>query len=809
MRVSFTPHVFIVMDLPPQQHVQFISMVKRRVKAARRRDRGVDTTVDEPIGPKADHSSEGLTGLEDLREKLAVLPTHAVFDLDDTVWEGDVEFCYGPPFKYQGGIVYSKGSPSLTLFKDIPVIMSWLVRHGVEIAYASKTAEPRWATQVLDLIHPIQDQPGLSLKRVSAGEGWGWQNKQKHMREIRATTGLSYEECVFFDNLYSNCDDVSKLGTTCGYCPQGMTITVFIDTMLKFSDKMTGSSAGNSFYSTITASTTEMSGESLAKIKAEETLRRKRYFQIMLGPLVVFTTVAVLMLKPSDSVTPPVVFYDCFLAPIDWFYWHPFLMLVGTVPIATSAVLIKKIGGYFNTKTHGFLLLITLSMVVGGLYVIYTNKEMHHKHHLQTWHSWIGVTAAAMLAGVACGGFLGLDPDCKIRTSLTTEAYLRMGHRYAGKVTLMLAYVACITGWILSPTMDVSSPCQESQSGGSSDSEDGGPSPLVGYIVKPRKDHLLQRRYFPSKIGGAPAWLDPELLPSDQLSCDSCAKPMTFLAQLYAPGETPASFHRTIYVFACPCCPGSFIALRSQLPRDNAYYPPVPASEDDTTVTDELVSSRSCSLCGLPRDVAECDGQGVHVACRRRLESRWKLKVNEFSLFIEECDEEMTESGSDVLATDLVGDEGHLLEEYEQKDEDELMDDSEVAAFDELCPEIDADDEAHREFEILAKANPGHVVYYCRGGEPVWMSSLGKAPATPTPCERCGAPREFEFQIQPQLVYKASCDFDFGVVAVYTCSADCEIKGYAKEFVAVQNEPEEWVKTAKQEVVDIPVSSSR
>ncbi|KAF4755301.1 hypothetical protein FOZ63_021946, partial [Perkinsus olseni] len=73
------------------------SMVKRRVKSARRRDKNVD------VGSMTSHAKaesttrddqENLSGLEDLRERLAVLPTHVVFDLDDTVWEGDVEFCY-------------------------------------------------------------------------------------------------------------------------------------------------------------------------------------------------------------------------------------------------------------------------------------------------------------------------------------------------------------------------------------------------------------------------------------------------------------------------------------------------------------------------------------------------------------------------------------------------------------------------------------------------------------------------------------------------------------------------------------------
>ncbi|EER16055.1 programmed cell death 2, putative [Perkinsus marinus ATCC 50983] len=357
-------------------------------------------------------------------------------------------------------------------------------------------------------------------------------------------------------------------------------------------------------------------------------------------------------------------------------------------------------------------------------------------------------------------------------------------------------------------TMDVSSPRNGSKSDASSATEDG-PTPLVGYTVKPRQDHLLQRRYFPSKIGGSPAWLDPELLPAGDLTCDNCDQPLTFLAQVYSPGENDAAFHRTIYVFACRSCPGSFRALRSQLPWNNAYYAPIPASEDDTAVDDDLITSRSCSLCGLPRDVAECDGQGVHVACRKGLESRWKLQIDEFGLSIDECDEEMTDSEGDVSESDLVGDESHLLEEYQRKDE--MMDDSEVEAFQELCPEIDADDEAHKDFEMLAKANPGHVIYYCRGGEPMWLTSMGKQPSMPTRCQLCGAPREFEFQIQPQLVYKASCDFDFGVVVVYTCSADCAIQGYAREFTAVQDEPEEWLAAnqERQEVAEIPVSSRR
>ena len=39
-----------------------------------------------------------------------------------------------------------------------------------------------------------------------------------------------------------------------------------------------------------------------------------------------------------------------------WFSWHPFMMMVGFVVFAGNAVLLKKIGGYENTKMHGMLM---------------------------------------------------------------------------------------------------------------------------------------------------------------------------------------------------------------------------------------------------------------------------------------------------------------------------------------------------------------------------------------------------------------------------------------------------------------------
>ena len=116
----------------------------------------------------------------------------------------------------------------------------------------------------------------------------------------------------------------------------------------------------------------------------------------------------------------------------------------------------------------------------------------------------------------------------------------------------------------------------------------------------------LSSRFFPSKVGGSPAWLCPEILPD--LSCPVCLSRarMTFLCQIYAPLESSSStFHRTVFVFLCrsPEChvqeegrPLPFRVFRSQLPRDNAYYPREPPVEQESWRTD-LRTEKYTTLC--------------------------------------------------------------------------------------------------------------------------------------------------------------------------------------------------------------------
>ena len=108
----------------------------------------------------------------------------------------------------------------------------------------------------------------------------------------------------------------------------------------------------------------------------------------------------------------------------------------------------------------------------------------------------------------------------------------------------------------------------------------------IGLVEAPVVPEALNPEFFPSKVGGDPAWLDPKNLPSDaDLRCqakvrgETCGQRLSFLLQVYAPisDGPPEAFHRSIFLFVCSnvlCCgkQGSVRAFRSQLPRENPYY---------------------------------------------------------------------------------------------------------------------------------------------------------------------------------------------------------------------------------------------
>ena len=102
----------------------------------------------------------------------------------------------------------------------------------------------------------------------------------------------------------------------------------------------------------------------------------------------------------------------------------------------------------------------------------------------------------------------------------------------------------------------------------------------LGFVERVENPVVLTSPFFPSKVGGKPAWLALTGLPT-QILCRNCEKPLIFLLQVYVPSEDEKSpsYHRTVFVFCCrngACyksnCNKSFAAFRCQLARENNFY---------------------------------------------------------------------------------------------------------------------------------------------------------------------------------------------------------------------------------------------
>ena len=151
----------------------------------------------------------------------------------------------------------------------------------------------------------------------------------------------------------------------------------------------------------------------------------------------------------------------------------------------------------------------------------------------------------------------------------------------------------------------------------------------------------LTSPYYPSKVGGKVAWLDPVNLPtSEQLKCKKCSKPCVLLLQIYAPlSDSPETFHRSVFVFVCldsKCHTTSsnepFRVFRSSLPQMNPYYHDPPDDDEESDDKDRMQSpaidtqanvAPVCFVCGgwAPQKCGSC--QKVHYCSRDHQKSDW------------------------------------------------------------------------------------------------------------------------------------------------------------------------------------------
>ncbi|KAH8394626.1 hypothetical protein KR222_000301, partial [Zaprionus bogoriensis] len=341
----------------------------------------------------------------------------------------------------------------------------------------------------------------------------------------------------------------------------------------------------------------------------------------------------------------------------------------------------------------------------------------------------------------------------------------------------------------------------------------------LGYAEEPDDPGWLSNRYFPSKLGGRPAWLELEALPTtSQLQCKKCQAPQTFLCQLYAAYEEVFNFHRTIYVFVCrnaacqqPNNAENFTVLRSQLPLKNKFYSEVEPTEEGDPLPAIPSPRKLCAACGCfaRHACSRCKVANYCSAVHQR--AHWpqhkphcgsstakpeaatqplpELEFPEYEIVMER-----DPSGE---KTEAAGkDEQACLAEYEELSASgkagELHDVSEKELDKYFGNAAAAEDKVFQQFKRVTDVEPEQIIRYKRAGEPLWIASVtdtveSQLKALPK-CPKCDGPRQFEFQIMPQMLVPLTDEhLDWGILAVYTCTRSCPIEGYVEEHLIKQD----------------------
>lgn len=323
----------------------------------------------------------------------------------------------------------------------------------------------------------------------------------------------------------------------------------------------------------------------------------------------------------------------------------------------------------------------------------------------------------------------------------------------------------------------------------------------------------VESRLFPSKVGGKPAWLNLEKLPSpEKLQCRKCQNTMIFLCQLYAPYEEDIqesfddylnNFHRTVFVFICrnhECSErnnnDNVKVFRSSLQRNNKYYPYDPPEDKPKLDFSLNTWVTLCNVCGCLSEKQCSKCKNTHYCSRNHQVLDWKEGHKK------ECgSENVTKRHSKLLFP-----EWEIITEPEEINESYTNEEEELMKFEKMklegttgsmieTSESDLDihatsdkDKVFSKFQKTVKHNPDQVIRYKRGGEPLWISKK-PVPENIPECVQCKGPRQFEFQIMPQMLsYLKETDIDWGVLAVYTCKNSCTNDScYNEEFIFKQD----------------------
>tara|TARA_R110000850_G_scaffold19988_9_gene59831 strand:+ start:5220 stop:5699 length:480 start_codon:yes stop_codon:yes gene_type:complete len=149
------------------------------------------------------------------------MPKLVVFDLDFTLWDcgGLWVDCTDHPFtKSIEGNVIDSGGRLLRLYDEVPLILRKLEQSSITMALASRTSQPGWAVDLLDL---------MGIRSRFEYEEIFPDSKVKHFENLASRTGLTYSEMLFFDDEHRNIREVGGMGVRCIEVDRGMTLANF------------------------------------------------------------------------------------------------------------------------------------------------------------------------------------------------------------------------------------------------------------------------------------------------------------------------------------------------------------------------------------------------------------------------------------------------------------------------------------------------------------------------------------------------------------------------------------------------------
>ncbi len=145
-----------------------------------------------------------------------------VFDLDFTLWDAGGTWCdhLSPPFKVSSKGVSDARGKIVNLYPDAMEIYQVIQDNSIPMAVASRTEEPEWARQLLELLG-IRDK--FKYEEIFPD------SKITHFNNLKERSGINFSKMIFFDDESRNTIEVGELGVHCSLIRSGINMSTFKD----------------------------------------------------------------------------------------------------------------------------------------------------------------------------------------------------------------------------------------------------------------------------------------------------------------------------------------------------------------------------------------------------------------------------------------------------------------------------------------------------------------------------------------------------------------------------------------------------